>query len=224
MLPSVVGALLSTVVLVYVLSNAAYTRHKRFIAGARSLRQAIVAVYAVLLVLNLWCATIMPVTLVCDAIAVATEYHRVKDVSGLGVERNLFRYRPVPVAIRLSEGSSLPELLRVMAAATVARSPFTVSAPAALPKRMLGLLREREIEVTVESDAHWLSRVRARRITATCQCRPRPIPRSPRCRPPSLSGCGPSPGSRPTLRRCSSAAMKICVPACLLAASERTPL
>ncbi|KUG61341.1 hypothetical protein AVL61_13135, partial [Kocuria rosea subsp. polaris] len=72
MLPSVVGALLSTVVLVYVLSDAAYTRHKRFIAGARTLRRAIVVVYSVLLVLNLWCATIMPVTLVCDAIAVAT--------------------------------------------------------------------------------------------------------------------------------------------------------
>ncbi|MFP3467373.1 proline dehydrogenase family protein [Leifsonia sp. SIMBA_070] len=101
-----------------------------------------------------------------DAIAVATEYHRVKDVSGLGVERNLFRYRPVPVAIRLSEGSSLPELLRVLAAGTVARSEFTVSTPAALPKRMLALLREREVEVVVESDAHWLSRVRGRRIAA----------------------------------------------------------
>ncbi|MEV8213743.1 proline dehydrogenase family protein [Leifsonia sp. NPDC077715] len=101
-----------------------------------------------------------------DAIAVANEYHRVKDVSGLGVERNLFRYRPVPVAIRLSEGSSLPELLRVMAAGTVARSPFTVSTPVKLPKATAALLRERDVEVTVESDAHWLSRVRARRITA----------------------------------------------------------
>ncbi|MGO4298557.1 proline dehydrogenase family protein [Leifsonia sp. RAF41] len=101
-----------------------------------------------------------------DAIAVANEYHRVKDVSALGVERNLFRYRPVPVAIRLSEGSSLPELLRVMAAGTVARSVFTVSAPVPLPKGTLALLREREIEVVVESDAHWLSRVHARRITA----------------------------------------------------------
>ncbi|GAA2053622.1 proline dehydrogenase family protein [Leifsonia soli] len=101
-----------------------------------------------------------------DAIAVATEYHRVTDVSGLGVERNLFRYRPVPVAIRLSEGSSLPELLRVMAAATVARSPFSVSTPVKLPRGMHALLREREIEVVVESDAHWLSRVRARRIPA----------------------------------------------------------
>ena len=101
-----------------------------------------------------------------DAIAVANEYHRAKDVSGLGVERNLFRYRPVPVAIRLSEGSSLPELLRVMAAATVARSAFTVSTPVALPKGTLALLREREIDVVVESDAHWLSRVRGRRVNA----------------------------------------------------------
>lgn len=101
-----------------------------------------------------------------DAIAVATEFHRVKDVSGLGVERNLFRYRPVPVAVRLSEGSSLPELLRVMAAGTVARSPFTVSTPVPLPKGTLALLREREVEMTVESDAHWLSRVRGRRIHA----------------------------------------------------------
>ena len=62
-----------------------------------------------------------------DAIAAANEYHAVKDVSRLGVERNLFRYRPVPVTIRLSEGAELPELLRVMAAGTVARSPFTVS-------------------------------------------------------------------------------------------------
>ncbi|ANF32322.1 1-pyrroline-5-carboxylate dehydrogenase [Leifsonia xyli] len=101
-----------------------------------------------------------------DAIAVANEYHRVKDVSGLGVERNLFRYRPVPVAIRLSEGSSLPELLRIMAAGTVARSPFTVSTPVKLPKATAALLRERDVEVTVESDTHWLSRVRARRIAA----------------------------------------------------------
>jgi RHH-type proline utilization regulon transcriptional repressor/proline dehydrogenase/delta 1-pyrroline-5-carboxylate dehydrogenase len=53
-----------------------------------------------------------------------------------------------------------------MAAGVVARSPFTVSTPVTLPKGMLALLREREIEVVVETDAHWLSRVRARRIAA----------------------------------------------------------
>jgi len=48
----------------------------------------------------------------------------------------------------------------------VARSAFTVSTPVALPKGTLSLLREREVEVVVESDAHWLSRVRSRRIGA----------------------------------------------------------
>jgi RHH-type proline utilization regulon transcriptional repressor/proline dehydrogenase/delta 1-pyrroline-5-carboxylate dehydrogenase len=100
-----------------------------------------------------------------DAIAVAMEYHQAKDVSGLGVERNIFRYRPVPVTIRLSEGSGLPELLRVLAAATVARSPFTVSTSIALPRATQQVLKAREVEVIVESDAHWLSRVRSRRIT-----------------------------------------------------------
>ncbi|MFE4949003.1 proline dehydrogenase family protein [Leifsonia sp. NPDC056665] len=101
-----------------------------------------------------------------DAIAVATEYHQAKDVSALGVERDIFRYRPVPVAIRLSEGGGLPELLRVMAAATVARSAFTVSTSIALPRGTQQLLKAREVEVVVETDEHWLSRVRGRRITA----------------------------------------------------------
>ena len=101
-----------------------------------------------------------------DAIAVATEFHRVADISALGVERNLFRYRPVAVTIRLSEDGSLAELLRVMAAGTVARSVFSVSTAIALPRGMQQLLREREVEVVEESDAHWLSRVRGHRIPA----------------------------------------------------------
>ena len=35
-----------------------------------------------------------------DAVAWDREFGRVRDVSRLGVERNLFRYRPVPVAVR----------------------------------------------------------------------------------------------------------------------------
>jgi RHH-type proline utilization regulon transcriptional repressor/proline dehydrogenase/delta 1-pyrroline-5-carboxylate dehydrogenase len=101
-----------------------------------------------------------------DAISVATEYRQVKDVSGLGVERNLFRYLPVPVALRLSEGGTLPELLRIMAAGTIARSSFTVSTALKLPRGMHQLLREREIEVTVESDEQWLARVRTGKVSA----------------------------------------------------------
>lgn len=101
-----------------------------------------------------------------DAIAVATEYRQVKDVSGLGVERNLFRYRPVPVTIRSSEGSTLAELLRIVAAGTIARSPFSVSTAVKLPRATHQLLREREVEVVVENDAQWLARLRSGAVTA----------------------------------------------------------
>jgi RHH-type proline utilization regulon transcriptional repressor/proline dehydrogenase/delta 1-pyrroline-5-carboxylate dehydrogenase len=96
-----------------------------------------------------------------DAIAAATEFHTVKDVSAVGVERNLFRYRPVPVAVRLADGAELPALLRILAAATVARSPFTVSSSLKLPRPVHQVLRERYVDVTVESDQQWLKRVAA---------------------------------------------------------------
>ncbi|HEV7183795.1 MAG TPA: bifunctional proline dehydrogenase/L-glutamate gamma-semialdehyde dehydrogenase, partial [Leifsonia sp.] len=94
-----------------------------------------------------------------DAIAAATEFHAVKDVSAVGVERNLFRYRPVPVTVRLSEGAELPQLLRILAAATVARSPFTVSSAIKPPRAVGQVLREREVDVTVENDEQWLKRI-----------------------------------------------------------------
>jgi RHH-type transcriptional regulator, proline utilization regulon repressor / proline dehydrogenase / delta 1-pyrroline-5-carboxylate dehydrogenase len=96
-----------------------------------------------------------------DAIAAATEFDQVKDVSGLGVERNLFRYRPVPVSIRLSQGSELPSLLRVLAAATVVKSAFDVSTPSKLPSSLRHVLRARDVPIAVESDAEWLNRVAA---------------------------------------------------------------
>ncbi|WP_223693426.1 proline dehydrogenase family protein [Leifsonia poae] len=94
-----------------------------------------------------------------DTIAAATEFDTVKDVSGVGAERNLFRYRPVPVAIRLSEGEDLPPLLRILAAGTVAKASFTVSSAIKLPRPVHQVLRERDIPVTIEDDAKWLGRV-----------------------------------------------------------------
>ena len=48
--------------------------------------------------------------LASDAIAWAEEFGTAKDVSGLGAERNIFRYRPLPVTVRLSEGEALGHL------------------------------------------------------------------------------------------------------------------
>ncbi len=101
-----------------------------------------------------------------DAVAAGTEYLQTKDVSALGVERNLFRYRPVPVTIRLSDGEELAPLLRIMAAATVARSRFSVSTAIALPKPLQNVLREREVHVVVESDERWLARVAGGQVAA----------------------------------------------------------
>ncbi len=87
-----------------------------------------------------------------------TEIFAARDVSALGVEIDVLRYLPVPVTIRLSEGRPLHELVRVLAAATLARSTVVVSSAAKLPRPLRALLKERGVRVTVENDAAWLAR------------------------------------------------------------------
>ncbi|GAA4188961.1 bifunctional proline dehydrogenase/L-glutamate gamma-semialdehyde dehydrogenase [Gryllotalpicola kribbensis] len=94
-----------------------------------------------------------------DAIAYATEYGRVTDASGLRSERNLFRYRPVPVSIRLGPGGTLPELLRVLAAASVSRARFDVSTHVALPAGVAAWLEAHSVPVKVEDDDAWHARL-----------------------------------------------------------------
>jgi RHH-type proline utilization regulon transcriptional repressor/proline dehydrogenase/delta 1-pyrroline-5-carboxylate dehydrogenase len=80
------------------------------------------------------------------------------DPSNLGVELNVLRYVPVPVVIRLSEGEPLHSLVRVLAAATLARSRVIVSSAAKLPRPLRALLKERSVRVAIETDAAWLAR------------------------------------------------------------------
>ena len=94
-----------------------------------------------------------------DAVAWATEFGEVRDAAELGVERNLFRYRPARVSIRLAEGVGLPALLRVLAAATLVRGRFDVSTPTRLPRDIHQALHELGVREAVESDAGWLQRV-----------------------------------------------------------------
>ncbi|MCK8469013.1 bifunctional proline dehydrogenase/L-glutamate gamma-semialdehyde dehydrogenase [Microbacterium sp. KSW4-16] len=85
------------------------------------------------------------------------EFGAVSDKSGLGVERNLFRYRPVAVDVRISEDAVLADGVRVLAAALRSGSPFTVSAPS-LPARIEKMLRAQGVTVKRESDAAWTKR------------------------------------------------------------------
>ncbi|MGY4541121.1 RHH-type proline utilization regulon transcriptional repressor/proline dehydrogenase/delta 1-pyrroline-5-carboxylate dehydrogenase [Arthrobacter sp. UYNi723] len=92
-----------------------------------------------------------------DALAWAHEFGTAKDVSGLSAERNIFRYRALPVTVRLSEGAPLAHLARTVAAGVLAGSALTVSTAVELPAQLRAVLTGLDITVTVESDAGWLA-------------------------------------------------------------------
>ncbi|WP_248763636.1 bifunctional proline dehydrogenase/L-glutamate gamma-semialdehyde dehydrogenase [Pseudarthrobacter sp. SSS035] len=92
-----------------------------------------------------------------DALAWADEFGTAKDVSGLSAERNIFRYRALPVTVRLSEGALLAHLVRTVAAGVLAGSALTVSTAVDLPAQLRTVLTGLDISVTVESDAGWLA-------------------------------------------------------------------
>jgi RHH-type proline utilization regulon transcriptional repressor/proline dehydrogenase/delta 1-pyrroline-5-carboxylate dehydrogenase len=95
--------------------------------------------------------------LASDAQAWAEEFGTARDVSGLSAERNIFRYRSLPVTVRLSEGAPLAHLVRTVAAGVLAESALTVSTAVELPAQLRPVLTALDIEVSVESDAGWLA-------------------------------------------------------------------
>lgn len=92
-----------------------------------------------------------------DELAWTGEFGISRDRSGLGVERNVFRYRPTEVDVRIAESAPLVDGIRVLAAALRSGSPFTVSAPA-LPSSVEKALRAAGISVKHEKDAAWVKR------------------------------------------------------------------
>jgi RHH-type transcriptional regulator, proline utilization regulon repressor / proline dehydrogenase / delta 1-pyrroline-5-carboxylate dehydrogenase len=99
-----------------------------------------------------------------DEKAWLSEFGVARDVSNLGVERNVFRYRPVPVTIRLAEGASMGDLIRLIAAGTRAGSALFVSSYLPLPDPLVELFGEFGSptlmqSVIVESDARWHARL-----------------------------------------------------------------
>ncbi|WP_309103917.1 bifunctional proline dehydrogenase/L-glutamate gamma-semialdehyde dehydrogenase [Microbacterium sp.] len=97
-----------------------------------------------------------------DALAWDREFGQVRDVSKLEVERNLLRYRPVPVAIRATGDAQWQELLRVVIAAVRAGAGFVVSTPVGLPSAVRHALGELNAVVFMENDEEWVERMRRR--------------------------------------------------------------
>lgn len=93
-----------------------------------------------------------------DALAWDREFGQVRDVSKLGVERNLLRYRPVPVEVRVAADARLQDLLRVVIAAVRSGSAFVLSLTEGLPAEVRHALTELQVAVYLESDAEWIER------------------------------------------------------------------
>ncbi|MCU1542696.1 MAG: aldehyde dehydrogenase family protein [Microbacteriaceae bacterium] len=98
-----------------------------------------------------------------DELAWQQEFGVSRDVSGLEVERNVFRYLPVPVTVRLAEGQPLGALVRLLAAAARAKAPVAISSAIPVPATLVARFSAadsplRVLALVVESDAAWLTR------------------------------------------------------------------
>jgi len=97
-----------------------------------------------------------------DARVWAAEFGVARDVTGLFAERNIFRYRPVPVVIRYdadTSGRGVAELARVAAAGLLAGAPLTVSTAIGMPDPLTDVLREANVAVAVEDGDAWAGRL-----------------------------------------------------------------
>ncbi|MEA5155323.1 bifunctional proline dehydrogenase/L-glutamate gamma-semialdehyde dehydrogenase [Raineyella sp.] len=98
-----------------------------------------------------------------DQRAVDEEFGVGHDPAALGVERNVLRYLPTPVLIRLGEGRPLLDLVRELSAALAlpgaAGAGHRVSTAIPLPAPLAGFLADQAVPVVVESDAAFLARL-----------------------------------------------------------------
>lgn len=83
-----------------------------------------------------------------------SEFGVVRDVSNLGVERNVFRYLPAVVTVRAGEASALIDTLRVVAAGLRSGASVSLSlaaSPAGLDEALSQLVQD----IAYEDDASW---------------------------------------------------------------------
>lgn len=90
-----------------------------------------------------------------DAHAWETEFGLNRDVSDLRVERNVLRYLPESITIRIAGSASILSGLRAIAAGLAAGAAPEVSAEIALPEPIVGALGDAGITYTVEDVACW---------------------------------------------------------------------
>ena len=95
-------------------------------------------------------------TLAAAALAWRSELSLAADVSGLAAERNVLRYRPTPVHVRIGSSASLAELVAVVGAGLTAHGRFDLSVGFELPDAVRRALDELGVEWTGLEDEAWL--------------------------------------------------------------------
>ena len=100
-----------------------------------------------------------------DERAWSRTYGASADVSQVGLERNVFRYRPLPVTVRLAEGGSLDDLARTLAAGVRAGGELSISTAVALPAAVVSALAGHR--VTQVDDAGFHASVSRGALTTT---------------------------------------------------------
>ncbi|NCD17766.1 MAG: aldehyde dehydrogenase family protein, partial [Actinobacteria bacterium] len=96
-----------------------------------------------------------------DARAWAAEYGVAHDPTGLVAERNVLRYLPTPVTVRVDEGQDLVDLLRVAVAGIRAGSSVLLSTGIRIPGVVTQRLVAAGLTVRHESNAEWLEEAAA---------------------------------------------------------------
>jgi RHH-type proline utilization regulon transcriptional repressor/proline dehydrogenase/delta 1-pyrroline-5-carboxylate dehydrogenase len=97
-----------------------------------------------------------------DEAAWGAEFGLSHDPAALGVERNVLRYRPAEVSVRLAESGASDDLIRVIAAGVRARALLRVSSAVPLPGGLLRLVADGTVRIAdavLESDREWEARV-----------------------------------------------------------------
>ncbi|MBV7363378.1 bifunctional proline dehydrogenase/L-glutamate gamma-semialdehyde dehydrogenase [Actinomycetaceae bacterium TAE3-ERU4] len=96
-----------------------------------------------------------------DAQAVEEEFGVYHDPSQISIEKNVLRYLPLPVTIRLSESElsaenhGLDSLLRVVGAGLAVGASLELSTALELPTDLHNTLCDYGVKVTVETDEEW---------------------------------------------------------------------
>lgn len=95
-----------------------------------------------------------------------------RELTNTGFERIEHTYHPTAVTVRLSEGAPMVHLVRVLAAAALTQSAVAISTATPLHDDLIALFQQSDspvgvVEVLVESEVRWRTRVQAGEIATT---------------------------------------------------------